>query len=546
MTKRIFRAICLAVTVVFLAMLILFLGMLYSYFSRVQQLQLREQMQLAAQGVESGGITYLEKLDMPDTRVTWIAADGTVLFDSESDAAQMENHLQREEIRQALETGYGESSRYSTTLTERLLYSAQRLSDGSVLRVSDSHYSVLTLLVGMGQPLAIVILIAAVTALLLAYHLSKKIVEPLNTLNLDAPMPDSGYYEELTPLLHRIDDQQRQIRENAGELQRKKEEFTAVTENMGEGLLLLNAAGELISMNRAAAGLLDLKQTAVGQKMRLLPELLEETQKGTPAEARLELHGRTYQFRASPVISKDKVSGIVILMLDITEKEQAEQLRREFTANVSHELKTPLHAISGYAELLKNGMVQTRDVPEFSERIYSEAQRMICLVEDIIALSHLDEGAEQLQREPVELYALTESVLHTLQPTADAAQVRLFLEGEPNYVNGVRQLLQEIVFNLCDNAIKYNRKHGEVRVTVRQSENGTRLTVADTGIGIPPEHQQRIFERFYRVDKSHSKALGGTGLGLSIVKHAARLHDAVIELNSIVEKGTTVTVTFPA
>ena len=550
MKKHIFRSICFVAISVFLASLVLIMGVLYDYFSRTQQTQLRVQTQLVAQAVEHEGMAYFRDLSLDKTRVTWIAADGSVLYDSQSNADTMENHLDRAEVRQALATGTGESSRYSSTLMERQLYAAQRLADGTVIRLSGAHLSLPSLALMMIQPILIAAVIAVVLALVLAMRLAKRVVKPLNELDLDKPKENKGY-EELQPLLDRVDSQQRQLKCQEAELKRKQSEFETATDNMSEGVVLLNEQGIILSINKAASRLLSVSKYCVGKDILLLnnsfvlQELLRQAKGGAHCETAMQLDGIDYQLNASPVISDGAVTGIALLIFDISEKEKAEQMRREFTANVSHELKTPLHAISGYAELLQNGMVKAEDTEKFSGRIYAEAQRMIALVDDIINLSHLDEGTGDTQREEVDLYALAEEVMRILQPAAEEAKVTLSLTGGPAVMTGVPALLHGIIYNLCDNAIKYNRKNGSVSIRVAQTDSAAVLSVSDTGIGIPEEHTQRVFERFYRVDKSHSKEVGGTGLGLSIVKHAAKLHNAKIELHSVVDGGTTVTVTFP-
>ena len=550
MKKHIFRSICFVAISVFLASLVLIMGVLYDYFSRTQQTQLRVQTQLVAQAVEHEGMAYFHDLSLDKTRVTWIAADGSVLYDSQSNADTMENHLDRAEVRQALATGTGESSRYSSTLMERQLYAAQRLSDGTVIRLSGAHLSLPSLALMMIQPILIAAAIAVVLALVLAMRLAKRIVKPLNELDLDNPKENRGY-EELQPLLDRVDSQQRQLKWQETELKRKQSEFETATDNMSEGVVLLNEQGIILSINKAASRLLSVSKYCVGKDILLLnnsfalQELLRQAKGGAHCETAMQLDGTDYQLNASPVMSDGAVTGIALLIFDISEKEKAEQMRREFTANVSHELKTPLHAISGYAELLQNGMVKPEDTEKFSGRIYAEAQRMIALVDDIINLSHLDEGTGDTKREEVDLYALAEEVMRILQPAAEEAKVTLSLTGGPAVMTGVPALLHGIIYNLCDNAIKYNRKNGSVSIRITQTDSAAVLSVSDTGIGIPEEHTQRVFERFYRVDKSHSKEVGGTGLGLSIVKHAAKLHNAKIELHSVVDGGTTVTVTFP-
>lgn len=550
MTKRIFRTILLVAVCVFLSSVFLFMTVLYDYFSSVQQNQLRTQLDFASQGVLHEGMSYFSGLDAKKYRITWIGTDGSVLYDSASDVQGMENHFAREEVKEALADGYGESSRYSSTLTQRYLYSAKRLSDGTVLRLSVAQNSLLVLTLGMLQPILVIFAVAVVLSILLAHRLSKKIVQPLNDLNLDEPLCN-GEYEELSPLLHRIDIQQRQIRNQKTQLIQKQNEFETLTKGMTEGIVLLDGKGFLLSINPAAKKLLGADERAIGKnilEIGHLPELsmlLDKAESGSYAEVVLHLESGVYRFSASPVMEEKRIYGIVLLLLDITEKEKSEEIRREFTANISHELKTPLHTISGCAELLANGIVKNEDIPGFSNQIYTQAQRMIHLVEDIIRLSHLDEGADDLKWENTDLYALAGKVTAELAPEAEKTGVEIRLVGENAELCGIPQLLYSIVYNLCDNAIKYNRKDGTVCVTIENGDHEIRLSVADTGIGISPEHQQRIFERFYRVDKSRSREIGGTGLGLSIVKHAARLHDAKIELHSVPEEGTTVTVSFP-
>lgn len=550
MTKRIFRSVCIVAVVVLFASLALVMGVLYDYFSGSQENQLKTQTDLAAQGIEHEGSSYFDGLDSEELRITWIDKKGKVLFDNKTDASSMENHLEREEVRQAVENGYGKSSRYSETLTEKSLYSAKKLSDGSVLRLSVSQYSVLTLFLGMLRPVLIIALLAVVLALLLAYRLSKNIVTPLNKLNLDSPLSNK-VYEELSPLLKRMDAQQKQLKHQSEELKRKREEFETATENMSEGLIILNEKGVILSLNRAAAKMLGLSEDSVGKDIfseKTSVDLKEPTQtalSGKNTEEVFSLKDGNFQLLANPVSTDGKVTGAALLVLDVTEKERAEQMRREFTANVSHELKTPLQTISGYAELLANGMVADKDKTAFSEKIYAEAQRMIRLIEDIIKLSNLDEGAVELTRETVDLYVTAENTVRSLLPAAKKANVTLSLNGENAEIYGIPQLLTAVVYNLCDNAIKYNKDGGTVFVNVKNNAENIVLSVRDTGIGIPKEQQERIFERFYRVDKSHSKEVGGTGLGLSIVKHAAKLHDAKITLESEVGKGTGITVIFP-
>lgn len=550
MTRRIFRTVFFVAVSVFLASVVLFMTVLYDYFSAVGLSQLKMQTELAAQGVQHEGNGYFEALETKNYRITWIGTDGKVLYDSASDADAMENHFEREEVKEALAEGYGQSARYSSTLTERYLYSAKRLPDGTVIRMSVTQNSLLVLTLGMLQPIFVIFAVVIVLSVILASRLSKKIVKPLNELNLDEPLSNEEY-DELSPLLRRIDSQQKEIKRQKRKLERKQSEFDAVIKEMSEGIVLLNSKGVILALNRAAAELLEADTFDAGKDILTverrpeLTELLRKAQSGEHSETVMDFKSGIYHLSASPVVSDGKVIGTVLLMFDATEKERNEQIRREFTANVSHELKTPLHAILGSAELMTNGMVKSEDIPAFSGRIYTETQRMIRLVEDIIKLSHLDEGAGDMKLEETDLLCIADGVVESLKPEAENSGVTIELKGESSVIQGIPQLLESIVYNLCDNAIKYNRRGGSVSVEVKNENGFAVLTVADTGIGIPPEHQQRIFERFYRVDKSHSKEIGGTGLGLSIVKHAARLNNAEIDLKSVVEVGTTVTVKFP-
>ena len=555
MTKRIFQSICFVTAAVLLAALVLIMGILYEYFSDNQMDQLKKQTELAAKAVEAlasveDRSAYLNNLDVGDGRITWIDPEGTVLFDNKKSSAEMENHLDREEIEEAFETGVGVSSRYSTTLMERQLYCARRLSDGTVLRVSGSQLTWWSLILGMLRPILIVIALALGISLYLAFRLSRMIVKPLNEMNLDHPKTEN-IYKELEPFVDRITVQQKQLRAQASELEQKKSEFEAATQNMTEGIVLLNDRGVILSINNAASALLGISNYCIGKDLMLfnnsfdIQELLRISEEGQHCEKSITIGSADYQFNASPVFQGSKVTGIALIIFDITEKEKSEQIRREFTANVSHELKTPLQSISGYAELLSNGMVKEQDIPEFAKKIHGEAKRMISLVDDIIRLSHLDEGASDMPKVQIDLFELAKSTVRTLEPVAKGADIVLCLKGGSALLYGIPQLLSGILYNLCDNAIKYNKKGGKVTLTVEDRPDCVRLTCADTGIGIPAEQKERIFERFYRVNKSRSKEVGGTGLGLSIVKHAARLHSAEIEVQSELDKGTTILVIFP-
>ena len=550
MTQRIFKSIFFVAVMVFVASVLIILGFLYGYFSDVQTTQLKMQTELAAHGVNLDGETYFDGLEAEDYRVTWIATDGTVLYDNYGDESAMENHLWREEVREALKYGFGESERNSSTLEERALYAAQRLNDGTVIRLSIAQSSILTLILGMLQPMCTVFAIALILSLFLAYRLAKNIVEPLNKLNLDEPLKNENY-DELAPLLRRIAWQQKELSKKSSELQNRQNEFEAVTDSMNEGLVLMNYKGTILSINEAAARLLDTGHESVGKNILTinrnmeLQEILSKALAGETAQKVVAINEGYYQIEASPVVADGAISGMALLIFDVTERENAEQMRREFTANVSHELKTPLHTISGYAELMKAGIVKSDDVPNFASKIYGEAQRLSQLVEDILNLSHLDEGAEGMTRMEVDVYALCEATIRSLETEAEGAAVKMSLNGESGIINGIPQLLASIVYNLCDNAIKYNKEGGSVKVTVTDKDSEVIVSVKDTGIGIPQEHLDRIFERFYRVDKSHSKEVGGTGLGLSIVKHAVKIHDAKVDVTSTVGEGTTITVALP-
>ncbi len=549
MTKRIFRATLLVGVAVLIASLTLVMGVLYSYFGRVQESQLRDELSLAAVGVEKNGTDYLRALQSHQYRITWVRADGTVVYDTQVDAETMENHAQRQEIQQALAAGEGESSRYSSTLLQKTVYYAQRLPDGTVLRLSAVRVTAGVLVLNMLQPILLVLAAALILSGVLAGRLARRITEPLNRLDLEHPL-ENDTYEELAPLLRRMEHQRRQIDRQMGELRQRSEEFDQITGSMNEGLVLLDEAGAILSINPAARRLLDADGDCVGQDFLTvdrdvtMSDALRQAAEQGHSEFRGERNGREYQFDVTRIQTEGRTAGTVLLVFDVTERAFAERNRREFTANVSHELKTPLQGIIGSAELLENGMVKQEDVPRFVGHIRAEAQRLVTLIGDIIRLSQLDEG-EPMPTEPVELLAVAREVAENLRSAAEARNVTVEVTGTPATVSGVRRLLYEIVLNLCDNAIKYNTEGGRVEVEVAQ-DGGTAVTVRDTGIGIPPEHQSRVFERFYRVDKSHSKASGGTGLGLSIVKHAVQYHHGVIQLKSEVGKGTEIRVTFPA
>ncbi len=551
MTKRIFRAIFLVTLLVLLSAMLLTMGALHNHFTNIQFAQLRVETALASHAVTNEGASYFDKLDNTmDCRITWIAADGTVLYDNRTDSETMVNHLEREEVQLALSQGYGQSIRYSDTLMDQYIYAAERLPDGTVLRLSASQDSVLHLMLGMSWSILLILLVAVILSYFLARRLSRSIIRPLNDLDLDAPL-SSPQYEELFPLLRRLASQQHQLRDQSKELRQKQKEFHTVTRSLNEGLVLLSSSGTVLSINPAAAHLLEVTPNCVGADFSVanqipeIAELVDNALTGRKGEATVSLASGNYLAAASPVRSGGVLSGVVLLLFDVTQKHQAEQLRREFTANVSHELKTPLHAISGYAELMKSGIVPPEDMNGFSEKIYAETQRMIHLVENTLRLSRLDEGAADLQWSTVDLYETAQTVLSELTAPAELSDVTLFLEGSSGTVQAIPHLVSGIFFNLVDNAIKYNRPGGRVTIRLEERETEVVVTVTDTGIGIPDEHIERIFERFYRVDKSHSNAVGGTGLGLSIVKHAALILGASLRVVSTHQNGTVITVCFP-
>ncbi len=544
MTSKIFRSTVVVAVVVLLCSLGIVIGVLYNHFTGVQVQQLKDELSLAVTGTEQYGNAFLENVEADRFRVTWIDTDGTVLFDTQVDQSAMENHADREEIREAFAAGAGSAVRISSTLTEQTYYEARRLSDGTVLRISTNQASAWALMMDLLWPIIFIAVLAICLSLILARRMAKNIVEPMNSLDLEHPLSNDTY-EELSPLLRRINQQHLQIDAQMRKLQRKTDEFIQITSHMQEGLVVLDKETRIRSINSAALKIFGAEESCVGSsffrvnRSNPLRQALNDALDRGHGSAVLELEGSAYRFDMSSIQSDGNLLGAVILAVDVTESRNAEQMRREFSANVSHELKTPLQGIIGSAELLESGMVKPEDNARFVGHIRKEASRLVNLIEDIIRLSQLDEGVA-LPTETVDMLALAEEVKTILQPSAEEKNVRISVFGKGFSVVGVRRMFQEILYNLCDNAIKYNVPGGSV--TIHAEDN--RLVVSDTGIGIPAEHKGRIFERFYRVDKSHSKASGGTGLGLSIVKHAAAYHEAEISLESTPGKGTTITVTF--
>ncbi len=550
MTKKIFQSIIIVAATVLLASLTIILGVFYEYFGNIQKGQLTDELNLASVSVIKDGVDYLEQLQSDHYRLTWIDTDGTVLYDTETGNEELENHKDRAEVKTAFEKGIGESTRYSATLMEKTRYYAKRLEDGTVLRISAKYATTGLLVLGMLQPIIFIIIGALLLSGVLASRLSKRIVEPLNNLDLERPL-ENETYEEISPLLNRINRQSSEISKQLCRLEEKTDEFNQITESMKEGLVLLDNKGIVLSINPAARNIFGSDtQGAVGHdflrldRSRTLSAAIEKTFEEGHSEIRIERMGREYQLDISRIESAGKVLGAVMLAFDITEQEYAERNRREFTANVSHELKTPLQGIIGSADLIETGMVKPEDMPRFIGHIRKEATRLVALIEDIIRLSQLDEGNE-LPCEEFDLMDIAEEVEQNLESAAGARDITLSLSGRNAIMYGVRRLMYEIVYNLCDNAIKYNLSGGKVEIMVDRKDEEAVLCVKDNGIGIAPEHQDRVFERFYRVDKSHSKSSGGTGLGLSIVKHAVQYHHGKLELKSEIGKGTEITVHFP-
>ncbi len=548
MTKKIFKSIMVVAGAVLVASFAIIMGCLYNYFSDIQGKQLEDELTLAVIAVEANGQEYLEKLQSNQYRLTWVAENGEVIYDTKFDAKSMENHADREEIREALHSREGKSSRYSTTLLEKTLYCARRLEDGSVLRISVSSVTAWVLALGMIQPILIVLIVALVLSGVLAGRVSKHIMEPLNNLDLEEPL-ENDTYEELAPLLSRINKQHRQIAMQLSELQRKNDEFTQITHSMTEGLVLLNEKNMILSINSAALKLFHTKISCKGKDFLTVERsydvshAIQDAFLNGHSEIHMEREGKEYQLNISRIESNGSVVGAVVLAFDITEAAFAERNRREFTANVSHELKTPLQSIIGSAELMENGLVKPEDMKRFVGHIRTEAGRLVTLIDDIIRLSKLDEGAD-MPFENVDLYEVANDVVVELENTAAAKDIKVTVTGETVNVKSVRRLLTEIIFNLCDNAIKYNKEGGTVEISVNRQEDSAVISVKDSGIGIPPEHQTRIFERFYRVDKSRSKESGGTGLGLSIVKHAVQYLNGKIDLQSKPGEGTVIQISF--
>ena len=548
MTNKIFRSIVSVAMVVLVASLFIASSFLYDYFNRSQVNQLKEELSLVAENVDKVGSEYFDNFDSSIFRFTLVSSDGSVLYDSQAKAGEMENHLEREEISEALKDGSGSSARYSSTLTEKTFYEAKRLENGDVLRISVSQVTVGALILGMLPAICAIILISIIVAVIMSNKMATSIVKPLNELDLDHPA-NNNVYEELTPILTKLNKQHKQIERQIALLKEKSDELNQITSSMNEGLVLLDAKGYILSMNAAAKRLFGIEHIPVGRDFLTVDRstdmnrAIRKAYEGKHSEFREARNGNEYQFILNRTESDGKTIGLVILCLDVTETAFAERNRKEFTANVSHELKTPLQSIIGSAELLENGLVKPEDTGRFIGNIKTEAQRLVSLINDIIRLSQLDEDAE-IATEPVDLLGIANEVVEVLSVSAAKRQIEVSIDGDHCIINGIRRYLYEIIYNLCDNAIRYNKEGGKVNISIKEDEGNTVLTVSDTGIGIPPEHHSRIFERFYRVDKSHSKETGGTGLGLSIVKHAVAYHKGRVTLDSVPNEGTKITITF--
>ena len=549
MREKIFRSILNVTVGVLVVSLLLFTGVLTHYYSEIQREQLKDKLSIAALGVEQEGIHFLSKMEEDDDRITWIASDGSILFDSHADISKMENHSDREEVIEAMETGTGSSRRYSITLTRNTVYEAVLLSDQTVLRISMDQITMLALLWGLIQPFAMILVIVVVIVYYVAERLANQIMKPLNFIDLENPLEEDSY-EEMAPFLNQIYHQNKQIKKQGNELDLRKLEFEQVVSHMKEGLILLDVNNQVLSINPAAMVLFRATEKCIGadilavERKQKFISAIEKAKEEGHSEIRLEKNNREYQFDISSICTKKGIVGTIILAFDITEQRNAEKMRREFSANVSHELKTPLQSIIGSVELMKNGIVKDKDIPKFIDCIHREASRLVALIEDIIRLSELDEE-EEIQKEKVSLHQITTEVFLSLREKAENQNITLKLKGSQGMICGVYRLLHEIIYNLCENAIKYNVEGGKVFVTIEDDEKEVCVSVEDTGIGIPMEHQERVFERFYRVDKSHSKKTGGTGLGLSIVKHAVGYHNGKIDLFSEEGKGTTIKIWFP-
>ena len=550
MTKKIFKSIMFVCALVLAVGLAAVMGILYSNFDGQMRKELSKEATYLAYGVEQQGLDYLKNIKDKSARITYIDQDGTVLFDNEADVSEMKNHSDRTEFQKAEKYGAGESSRYSDTLSEKTIYYALRLKDGTVLRVSGTQDSVLALVENLIFPLCGLLCLMLILSGIMASAISKRIVKPINELDLESP-EENQIYEELSPLLSKIHRQNREIQNQLELAKQQQEEFSLITENMQEGLIVIDKYTMILSANSSAWNLFHMDRVCQGESVYCLDReeefrhAIEQVLSGEHTELVLKLNGSDIQLIANPVIRDKKTEGAVVLLVNVTEKLERESLRREFSANVSHELKTPLTSISGFVEIMQGGLVKNEDIPKFAGRIYKESQRLLQLVEDVIQISQLDEEKTSYVWEPVDVYQVCKNAFESLKEKAKRLNVHLYICGERMKMEAVRTLLEEAIYNVCDNAIKYNRNDGSVSVFLTQTAQEIQIVVKDTGVGIPKEDQDRVFERFYRVDKSHSKEIGGTGLGLSIVKHAVGALKGSVILRSEEGNGTEICMKFP-
>ena len=550
MTKKIFKSIMFVCALVLAVGLAAVMGILYSNFDGQMRKELSKEAAYLVYSVEQQGVDYLKNIKDKSARITYIDQDGTVLFDNEADVSEMKNHSDRTEFQKAEKYGAGESSRYSDTLSEKTIYYALRLKDGTVLRVSGTQDSVLALVENLIFPLCGLLCLMLILSGIMASAISKRIVKPINELDFESPK-ENQVYEELSPLLSKIHRQNREIQNQLELAKQQQEEFALITENMQEGLIVIDKYTMILSANSSAWNLFHMDRVCQGESVYCLDReeefrhAIEQVLSGEHTELVLKLNGSDIQLIANPVIRDKKTEGAVVLLVNVTEKLERESLRREFSANVSHELKTPLTSISGFAEIMRGGLVKCEDIPQFAGRIYKESQRLLQLVEDVIQISQLDEEKTSYVWEPVDVYQVCKNAFESLKEKAKRLNVHLYICGERMKMEAVRTLLEEAVYNVCDNAIKYNRNDGSVSVFLTQTAQEIQIVVKDTGVGIPKEDQDRVFERFYRVDKSHSKEIGGTGLGLSIVKHAVGALKGSVILRSEEGNGTEITLRFP-
>ena len=550
MTKKIFKSIMFVCALVLAVGLAAVMGILYRNFDGQMRKELSKEAAYLAYGVEQQGLDYLKNIKDKSARITYIDQDGTVLFDNKADVSEMKNHSDRTEFQKAEKYGAGESSRYSDTLSEKTIYYALRLKDGTVLRVSGTQDSVLALVENLIFPLCGLLCLMLILSGIMASAISKRIVKPINELDLEHP-EENQIYEELSPLLSKIHRQNREIQNQLELAKQQQQEFSLITENMQEGLIVIDKYTMILSANSSAWNLFRMDKVRQGESVYCLDRAedfrhaIEHVLEGEHEELVLKLNGSDIQLIANPVVRGQKTEGAVILLVDVTEKLERENLRREFSANVSHELKTPLTSISGFAEIIQGGFVKDEDIPKFAGRIYKESQRLLQLVEDVIQISQLDEEKTPYIWEPVDVYQVCKNAFDSLKEKAYKMNVHLYICGESMKMEAIRTLLEEAVYNVCDNAIKYNRNDGSVSVFLVQTAQEIQIVVKDTGVGIPKEDQDRVFERFYRVDKSHSKEIGGTGLGLSIVKHAVGALKGSVILRSEEGNGTEICMKFP-